>query len=423
VRDPIAVSQILVIEQAPGWLVAALNHAIIAGVLLIGGAITMMLQVWVERRIIARMQDRLGPNRVGPEGILQSIADGIKMFTKEDIVPRAADRWVHLLAPIVALAPIAMMLAVLPWGRGLVAVDLEVGVLYIAAVSSISGVGLMMAGWGSRNTFALLGAMRSIAQLIAYEIPLIIALLGIVLLTGGMSLARMPELQAGIPLFGSSIPGAPDLGLGWFIFTPVGLLGGIIVFICALAEGERTPFDIPEADSEIVAGYMTEYSGMKFAVFYIAQYLLNFALAVLSAVVFLGGWQGPGVAWLADAGLGAAASLLSLLWLLLKAWALFVLMVVIRAAVPRLRVDQLMGFAWKYLLPLALVNVASAALWVGLTQWSSIEWGNLLPVDGLAPWQRIGVAALVTAVINLGATRWVLRINRAPAAAPVVVPA
>ncbi len=418
-RYPIAVSQILVIEQAPGWLVAALNHAIIAGILLIAGATTMMLQVWVERRVIARMQDRLGPNRVGPEGILQSIADGIKMFTKEDIVPRAADRWVHLLAPIVALAPIAMMLAVLPWGRGLVAVDLEVGVLYIAAVSSISGVGLMMAGWGSRNTFALLGAMRSIAQLIAYEIPLIIALLGIVLLTGGMSLARMPELQSGIPLFGSSIPGAPDLGLGWFIFTPVGLLGGIIFFICALAEGERTPFDIPEADSEIVAGYMTEYSGMKFAVFYIAQYLLNFALAVLTAVVFLGGWQGPGVAWLADAGLGAAASLLSLLWLLLKAWAIFVLMVIIRAAVPRLRVDQLMAFAWKYLLPLALVNVASAALWVGLTQWSSIEWGNLIPIDALTPWQRIGVAAIVTAVLNISATRWVLRINRAPAAAAV----
>jgi NADH-quinone oxidoreductase subunit H len=240
-----------------------------------------------------------------------------------------------------------------------------------------------------------------------------------VLLTGGMSLARMPELQAGVPLFGSSIPGAPDLGLGWFIFTPVGLLGCIIFFICALAEGERTPFDIPEADSEIVAGYMTEYSGMKFAVFYIAQYLLNFALAVLTAVVFLGGWQGPGVAWLADAGLGAAASLLSLLWLLLKAWAIFVLMVIIRAAVPRLRVDQLMAFAWKYLLPLALVNVASAALWVGLTQWSSIEWGNLIPIDALTPWQRIGVAAIVTAVLNISATRWVLRINRAPAAAAV----
>jgi NADH-quinone oxidoreductase subunit H len=402
---------------APAWLITLLAHVLVAAIVLVAGVGTMMLQVWVERRVIARMQDRLGPNRVGPEGLLQSIADGVKMFTKEDIVPRAADRWVHTLAPIVALTPVAMMLAVIPWGRGLVPVDLEVGVLYVAAVSSVAGVGLMMAGWSSSNKFALLGAMRAVAQLVSYEIPMIIALLGVVLLTGGMSLARMPELQGGLPIVGATFPGAPDLGLGWFVFTPVGLLGFLIFFICALSEGERTPFDIPEADSEIVAGYMTEYSGMKFAVFYIAQYMLNFALAMVTAVLFLGGWQGPGVAWLVDAGLELPAAILSLVYMLLKAWGLFFVMIWVRGAFPRLRVDQLMGFAWKFLLPLALVNLGSIALWIAITGWSAAQWGGAVNLDAMTPWTRQLLAVAVTAAINIAAFRWVLQLNQ-PQAEP-----
>ncbi|HMP40065.1 MAG TPA: NADH-quinone oxidoreductase subunit NuoH [Roseiflexaceae bacterium] len=396
----------------PEWLVIVLSHLAVTALVLLGAAVMMMLAVWAERRIIARMQDRLGPNRVGPAGLLQSIADGVKMFVKEDIVPRAADRWIHILAPIVALAPVAMMLAVIPWGRGLVAVDLDVGVLYVAAVSSISGVGLLMAGWGSSNRFALLGAMRAVAQLVSYEIPMIIAILGMVLLSGGMSLARMPELQGGLPIVGTTLAGVPDLGLGWFVFTPVGLLGFAIFFICVLAEGERTPFDIPEADSEIIAGYMTEYSGMKFAVFYLAQYILNLALAMVTAVLFLGGWQGPGIAWLAANGLDIPAAVLSLIYMLLKVWLLFFVMVLLRGAFPRLRVDQLLSFAWKFLLPLALVNVGSIAIWIALTNWSAAQWGGVLNLDMLAAWQRQLLAVAVTAVINIAAYRWVLAINQ-----------
>ncbi len=399
----------------PVWAVDILLAAVVTTVLLLFAAGTMMLQVWVERRVIARFQDRIGPNRVGPAGLLQSVADGVKMFTKEDIVPRAADKWVHLLAPVITLAPVMLILAVLPWGLGLVPVDLDISVLYVAAVSSISGVGLMMAGWSSSNKFALLGAMRAVAQLVAYEIPLTIALLGVVLLTGGMSLARIPELQAGLPFVGTTITDAPDLGLGWFIFTPVGLIGFVIYYICVLSEGERTPFDIPEADSEIVAGYMTEYSGMKFAEFFLAQYVLNFSLSLVAAVVFLGGWQGPGVAQLAaiEGPVGSVlAGLLSLFYTLAKTWALFLGMVWLRGALPRLRADQLMGFAWKFLLPLALVNVVCAALFSALTTWDNALWGGVIRLDDWQPLARQILALVVTGIISVASCIWVLQLNQ-----------
>lgn len=426
----------------PDWAIVLIAYLLVTVIVLLYAVGNFIFMVWAERRVVARMQDRLGPNRVGPEGLLQSIADAVKMFTKEDIVPRSADRWVHLLAPVISLAPVAMMLAVVPWGRGWEPIDLNVALLYIVAVSAVSGVGLMMAGWGSNNKFALLGAMRAVAQLVSYEIPAVIALLAVVVLAGGMSLAQLPHLQAGVPLMGSTLvcadpagcatalytattlfPGtavAPaqvlDLGLGWLVFTPVGLLGFIIFFIASLAEGERTPFDIPEADSEIVAGYMTEYSGMKFAVFYIAQYILNFTLAALAATVFLGGWQGPGVAALANMGgpWAHVAAALSAFYLLAKIWILFFVMIWIRGAFPRLRVDQLMDFAWKLLLPLALVNIASAALSVSITQWTSAQWSGLVNLDTLALWQRHLIAVVVTAILNGAAAYWVLSINQRP---------
>jgi NADH-quinone oxidoreductase subunit H len=398
----------------PDWLIVLIAYVIITTIILIVAPLTMMIQVWFERRMVARMQDRLGPNRVGPAGLLQSIADGVKMFTKEDIVPRAADKWVHLLAPIVAVAPVMFMLAVVPWARGVVPADINIAVLFVIAVSSGSAVGLMMAGWGSNNKFALLGAMRAVAQLVSYEIPAVLSLLGVVLLTGTMSLALLPELQAGIPFMGTTIPGTPDLGLGWFVFTPVGLVGFLIFFISALSEGERTPFDIPEADSEIVAGYMTEYSGMKFAVFYLGQFVLNFVLSMIAAIAFLGGWQGPGVAALV--GLGGVGEffggVLSLLYLMLKAWFLFFVMIWLRGAFPRLRVDQLMGFAWKFLLPLVLINILSVSLWVSITQWGAEQ--GLPFLEGLQPWARQLIALGVTAVINGAAFYGLLLINRRP---------
>jgi NADH-quinone oxidoreductase subunit H len=208
------------------------------------------------------------------------------------------------------------------------------------------------------------------------------------------------------------VPGIPDLGLGWFIFTPVGLLAFFAFFIAALAEGERTPFDIPEADSEIVAGYMTEYSGMKFGLFYLAQYVLNFLLCAITAVIFLGGWQGPGVGWLYAQGITPAnpagnglfnllAGVLGVFYFLLKTYGFFFLMVWIRGAYPRMRVDQLMDFGWKFLIPLTLVNVLSAAIWVGLTQWGAAQ--GLAFVEEWAPLLRWGVAFAVTLALNVTA--------------------
>jgi NADH-quinone oxidoreductase subunit H len=399
------------------WLIYLIAYIIVTTILLIVAPLTMMMQVWFERRAVARMQDRLGPNRVGPAGLLQSIADGVKMFTKEDIVPRAADRWVHLLAPVIAVAPVMFMLAVIPWGRGVVPATINVSVLFVVAVSSVSAVGLMMAGWGSNNKFALLGAMRAVAQMVSYEIPAVMALVGVVLLTGTMSMAVYPELQSGIPIMGDTLSkyGVPDLGLGWFVFTPVGFVGFILFYIAVLAEGERTPFDIPEADSEIVAGYMTEYSGMKFAVFYLGQFVLNYALSMIAAIAFLGGWQGPGVGLLVATGepfLVFLGSALSVLYLMIKAWFLFFVMIWLRGAFPRLRVDQLMGFAWKFLLPMALVNIFSIAIWVSILNWGSAQ--GLWFLDDLELWMRQLIAFVVTALINGLAYYGLLQLNARP---------
>lgn len=405
------------------WLAFMIAYLLVITLILVSATLIFMLMVWFERRIVARMQDRLGPNRVGPAGLLQSVADGVKMFTKEDIVPRAADQWMHLLAPIVVLAPVMMIFAVVPWGRGLTPIELNSGVIYVAAISSVSTVGLMMAGWASNNKFALLGAMRAVAQVVSYEIPAVIALLSVVVVTGTMSLSRINELQAGIPFLGTTLPNMPDLGLGWFVFTPVGLVGFLIFFICVLSEGERTPFDIPEADSEIVAGYMTEYSGMKFALFYLGQFILNLVLSMFAATLFLGGWQGPGVAQLAAIpNWGAAAGVLSLLYLQLKTWALFFVMIWLRGTFPRLRVDQLMNFAWKFLLPLALINMLSAGVWATIRLWGSApEWTWALNLAGrdvlgglaaLAPWARELLAIVVTGAINAAGYWWMVKANR-----------
>jgi NADH-quinone oxidoreductase subunit H len=312
--------------------------------------------------------------------------------------------------------------AVVPWGRGVSPSDFGNGALFVLAISSISGIGLMMAGWSSSNKFATLGAMRSVAQLISYEFPAVLALLSAVVVYGSMQLTHMPELQGGLPIVGNTIGGL-DGGLGWFVFTPVGLVGFVIFFIAMLAEGERTPFDIPEADSEIVAGHTTEYSGMKFALFYIGQYVLNFALAMVAAIVFLGGWQGP-LLTLATGNLAPLGGLLSLIYMLIKVWGLFFVMIWIRGALPRLRVDQLLDLAWKLLLPIALINLFSAALWVTITLWGTtpawtakfiVPFGSIDLLGWLetaTPLVRQVVAIIVTAAINIAAVRWVLKIHR-----------
>ncbi len=396
----------------PGWAISLISHLLVATILFLVAPLQMLFLTYYERRAIARMQDRIGPNRVGPEGLFQPVADGVKMFTKEDIVPDAADKWVHFIAPCVVVAPTMLMFAVVPWGPGMVPVDMHVGLLFFFAISSISAVGLMAAGWASNNKFALLGAMRAVAQMVSYEIPAVLSLLAIVMITGSLSIVGLIAHQGGLIISSSDVAGIPDLGLGWFVFTPVGFLAFVCFFIAALAEGERTPFDIPEADSEIVAGYMTEYSGMKFGLFYLAQYVLNFLLCAITAVIFFGGWQGPGVGWLYAQGVSPLnpegawvfnllAGVLGVFYFLAKTYFFFFVMIWIRGAYPRLRVDQLMDFGWKFLIPLTLVNIFSAAIWVGLTRWGAAE--GLAFVEGWAPLLRWGAAFVVTLALNLAA--------------------
>lgn len=378
----------------PGWIARLASFLTTTTAILVVGSIGMMLLTWIERRGIAYMQDRRGPNRVGPFGLFQPIAEAIKTMTKEDITPQGADRWVHFLAPVVLLFATVMTFAVIPWGN-IFPSDINVGVLFIVAIGGLHTLGMLMAGWGSNNKFALLGGMRAAAQMISYEIPQVMSLVAIVMLVGSMSVKAVVANQTGF------------FGLDWHIFTPVGLLAFIIFWISSLAEGERTPFDIPEADSEIVAGYMTEYSGMKFAVFYLANYMTNLAICAVTAGVFLGGGAGPG-----SQIAGGFGTFLSVIYFVIKVLALFFLMVWIRGVFPRLRVDQLMGFAWKFLLPLALVNIFSTSLWIAIMQWGARQGFGIADSLGAAESPaRLAVAYVVTGLINLIAFIMVLRLN------------
>src|SRR4051794_26647713 len=234
--------------------------------------------VWAERKVAARFQDRIGPNRVGPLGLLQPIADALKLITKENIVPKDADQWVHILAPVLLLISAFMVLAVMPFGVGLAPVDLPSGLLYLVAVSSLSSLGIFLAGWSSRNKYALLGSMRAVAQLVSYEVPQVLATVPVVLWAGSLSLVTIFDKQ---------------LEFGWFLFSPPGVVSFVILLIANIAEVNRTPFDLPEAESEIIAGYHTEYSGMRFGLFFLAEYLSVFGVSCLGTLLFLGGGALP----------------------------------------------------------------------------------------------------------------------------------
>ncbi len=375
------------------WFAALLSFVTTTTVILVLGPLGMMIFTWIERRGIAFMQGRRGPNRVGPFGLFQPISEAIKTMTKEDITPEGADRWVHFLAPVVMMFSTVMVFAVIPLG-GLYPSDINVGVLFIVAVGALHTLGMLMAGWGSNNKFALLGGMRAAAQMISYEIPQVMSLVAIVMWVGSMSVRDVINHQSAF------------YGMAWHIFTPIGLLAFVIFWIASLAEGERTPFDIPEADSEIVAGYMTEYSGMKFAIFYLAQYMTNLAICAVTAAVFLGGGHGPGT----TLGIPLLSPLLAIIYFILKTFGLFLFMVFIRATLPRLRVDQLMGLAWKFLLPLALVNIFTTGLWIAITRWGTAQ--GMWFLEGLGYPIRLGIALGVTLIINGVMFLAVLRIYR-----------
>ena len=321
----------------PGWVIVLASIVISGVAILCLGPVIMMYLTLLERKLIGRIQNRYGPNRVGKWGLLQPIADGIKMFTKEDIVPAKADKLVHLLAPIVIVVPALMVFLVVPFGKQMTAVNLNIGLLYFIAVSSVTLIPIFMGSWASRNKYSLLGGMRTAAQMISYEVPMTLAVVPAIMMSQSLSTDAIVLAQTGC------------CHLNWFIFTPWGIVGFLIFFICATAECNRPPFDLPEAESELVAGFHTEYSGMKFALFYMAEYMNAFTLCGIAATLYLGGWQGP--------------FLPSWAWFFGKTFVLLCVMVWFRGTFPRFRVDQLMGFAWKFLLPLTLINILLTALW------------------------------------------------------------
>ncbi len=308
-------------------------------------AILVMFFVWLERKVAGHMQDRYGPMEVGRHGWLQSIADGIKLFLKEDIIPALADKPLFVIAPIIVFVGAFSAFVVVPFSENLIVADLNIGIFYILAVSSLTVIGIIMAGWSSNNKWALYGAMRSAAQIISYEIPVGIALLAAVLPAGSLSMRDIVLAQSG--------------GFwNWFIFRnpPFGFVACIIYFVAALAEVNRTPFDIPEAESELVAGYHTEYSGMRFAFFFLAEYANMFLVGTIVTTLFLGGWEFPIFP--------SAFAFLNPIIFVLKGIALVFVMMWLRWTLPRLRVDQLMYVSWKVLLPFAFACLFGVSAWM-----------------------------------------------------------
>lgn len=295
--------------------------------------------IYFERKVIGWMQGRHGPNRVGPLGLLQTVADVAKLLIKEDTIPKKAQRDLFILAPVIAFVPSFVVLATIPFTDKLYFADLNIGILYYVALSSISTIGIILGGWASNNKYALLGGMRSAAQMISYEIPLVISVVGVIMLSGSLQLSTIVESQSG----------------GWFWnwnFIPQ-IIGFVVFIIAAVSELNRTPFDLPEAESELVAGYHVEYSGFRFAFFMLAEYVYVFAIASLTTVLFLGGWYPP---------FPFLDFIPGIIWFLLKFSSVVFFLFWLRATFPRVRVDQLMGLGWKVLLPLSLVNIFVTAV-------------------------------------------------------------
>jgi len=280
---------------------------------------------WAERKVAGRMQRRIGPKEVGPYGLIQPLADALKLLGKEIVTPRDVDKPLYWLAPTIIFIPAVVSFIVIPFDASLQVKDINVGILVILAFSSLSVLSILMAGWGSNNKYALIGAFRSVAQNIAYEIPLLLALLSVVMMTGSFSLKVIVEAQKGL----------------WFVFYQP--LAFLIYFIASVAETNRTPFDLPEAESELVAGYHTEYSGMRFALFFLAEYTNIFIVSAIAATFFLGGYNGP--------------FLPGIVWFLLKSYLLVFVIIWLRWTYPRVRFDQLLNISWKALIPLALLNL------------------------------------------------------------------
>jgi NADH-quinone oxidoreductase subunit H len=370
------------------WLRAFLAGTLCAVVLITFVALGPLLYVYAETKLAGFFQDRIGPKRVGPHGILQTIADAVKLLFKEAIYPAGADKKLFIVAPCLVVVGAFLSFAVLPFGGRLQAADLDVGLFYVVAVSSLSTVGLIMAGWASNNKYALFGAMRSAAQIVSYEIPAVMTLLVPVMLVGSLSLQAISRAQA-------------DGLSSWLLFRyfPLMPIALLVFFTAGLAECNRTPFDIPEAESELVAGFHTEYSGFFFALFFLAEYTEMFVISAVASVLFLGGYHAPhpSLQTLGPLGLGP-------LWLIAKAWSLVFVMMWLRWTLPRLRVDQLMHVAWKVLLPVSMVLVVVVG---GLSLWGPTR--NGFPWDGYVGWPVVAALIIYLALGIRSARRWSAR--------------
>jgi NADH-quinone oxidoreductase subunit H len=309
---------------------ATLNHLLIVGGVLGGLLIVAPGLIWLERRLLALWQDRYGPNRAGPFGVFIVLADTLKLFFKEDWIPPFADKAVFVMAPAIVMITVFLSFVIIPFAPGIIVTDLNIGILFFLAMSSMGAYSIILGGWASNNKYALLGAMRGAAQMISYEVFMGLALMGTVLLAGSFSLVDIVEAQRGM----------------WYVIPQ--FIGFIIFFIAGIAETHRLPFDIPEAESELVAGFHSEYSGMKFGMFFVGEYLGITLISSLTVCLFFGGWLGPDF-------------LPPLVWFVLKTFAFIGLFILLRASLPRPRYDQLMEFGWKILLPLTLINLMVTA--------------------------------------------------------------
>jgi NADH-quinone oxidoreductase subunit H len=357
----------------PAWQPLASMVISAAAIIAVFGTLFAVTTL-AERKGLGRMQNRPGPNRVGPFGIFQPLADAVKMLTKESIVPQVADRFIFFLAPTMMLIPTLLAFAVLPYGRNMAAVDFDAGLLFFFAVGASIEMSVFMAGWSSRNKFALLGAMRAIAQMICYELPLILSSVTVVMVAGSLSLGQIVDSQAGY--HGGWLA-------RWHVFTPWGLAGFLLFMTAATAESNRAPFDLPEGESELVAGHLIEYSGFKYALFFMGEYFGMMAVSGLGITLFLGGWRAPvaGLDWVP-----------SYLWFFGKLGVCIAGFIWVRGTLPRLRADQLMNFAWKFMLPLTLINLVAAAVWHYTGVWN---FGGAAAVRWLLGAALIGVPYVV----------------------------
>lgn len=358
---------------APEAAARFVSYFIGAFILVNGALLIALLLIWITRKVISRIQDRIGPNRLGPYGLFQSVADALKLLSKEDIRPSNADAVAYNLAPILDVFGVLLTLTVLTFAPGLIGADLNVGVLFLVALGSIGIMSALMAGWSSNNKYALLAGFRVVAQLLSYEIPMVLAMFLPVLWVGSMRLGALTEAQR-LEIFGL------NLGLGWLGFVMPA--AALIYFISALAEAEQTPFDLLEAESELIAGFHIEYSGMKFAMFFLAQFLNSFFLGAIAVMLFMGGWQGPFVDQL---------PFLGFIYFGAKVFGVYLFTQWVKGTFPRVRVDQMMMFAWKVLVPLVLVLI----LWQMLVmKLFPVAWMQLVAIF-------VGNVAVIVVVLNM----------------------